>query len=522
MSRKRCAIYTRKSSEEGLDQSFNSLDAQREACEAYVRSQVGEGWKALPAKYDDGGFSGGSMERPALDRLLADIRAGKIDIVVVYKVDRLTRSLADFAKIVEVMDKAGASFVSVTQAFNTTTSMGRLTLNVLLSFAQFEREVTGERIRDKIAASKAKGMWMGGNLPLGYDCEDRKLVPNQPEADTVRTIFELYLELGSVPALCAELNRRGVSSKQRMAKAGHIVGGGPFARGALFHLLRNRVYLGEIVHRDKSYPGLHEPIIAPELFQAVQTALDDNVRRHKAKAQASPSRLVGRIVDARGRPMSPSHTKNRHGATFRYYAAVQASRGEKPARISAPLIEDFVLERLRVLAGASMAAWEDLAVHLIKVELMPDGVAIEVRTSIARDWEDRLGPDDVLEPAPEAALRLVPGQKPEVRGGRTWLKAAGERVRPDRALIRALRRSHEILRENGLMPVAGRGGLPMGRGVADPYQRKLAELAFLAPDIQHAIMHGRQPLGLTLHQLLDIDLPIEWSEQRRVLDFDRS
>jgi DNA invertase Pin-like site-specific DNA recombinase len=224
MSRKRCAIYTRKSSEEGLDQSFNSLDAQREACEAYVRSQVGEGWKALPAKYDDGGFSGGSMERPALDRLLADIRAGKIDIVVVYKVDRLTRSLADFAKIVEVMDKAGASFVSVTQAFNTTTSMGRLTLNVLLSFAQFEREVTGERIRDKIAASKAKGMWMGGNLPLGYDCEDRKLVLNQPEADTVRVIFELYLELGSVPALCAELNRRGVSSKQRMAKAGHIVG----------------------------------------------------------------------------------------------------------------------------------------------------------------------------------------------------------------------------------------------------------------------------------------------------------
>ena len=266
MSRKaiRCAIYTRKSSDEGLDQSFNSLDAQREAGEAYVKSQAHEGWKLRPTRYDDGGYSGGTMERPALRRLLADVDQGKVDVVVVYKIDRLTRSLPDFARIVERFDAQDVSFVSVTQSFNTTSSMGRLTLNVLLSFAQFEREVTGERIRDKIAASKAKGMWMGGTLPLGYDLPapgTRILQVNQEEAATVRHIFTRYLELGSVHALQRDLAGQGILSKRRTARSGRTMGGLPFNRGALFHLLRNPIYLGRIRHKDVIHEGGHEAIV---------------------------------------------------------------------------------------------------------------------------------------------------------------------------------------------------------------------------------------------------------------------
>ena len=249
----RCAIYTRKSSEEGLEQDFNSLDAQREACEAYIRSQKSEGWVCLPQMYDDGGISGGTMERPALKQLLADIEQGNINTVVVYKVDRLTRSLADFAKIVEVFDARGVSFVSVTQQFNTTTSMGRLTLNMLLSFAQFEREVTGEPIRDKIAASKRRGMWMGGLPPLGYDVKERKLVVNEPEAKTVRHIYARYAELGSVLALKTDLDENGIRSKKRVDRFGRSFGGKSIARGALYLMLQNRIYRGEIVHKDKRF-----------------------------------------------------------------------------------------------------------------------------------------------------------------------------------------------------------------------------------------------------------------------------
>ena len=266
----RCAIYTRKSSDEGLEQEFNSLDAQREACEAYIVSQRHAGWTALPDLYDDGGLSGGTMERPALQRLLADVRAGKVQIIVVYKVDRLTRSLADFAKIVDVLDAHDASFVSVTQQFNTTTSMGRLTLNMLLSFAQFEREIAGERIRDKIAASKAKGMWMGGNVPLGYDVRDRKLIVNPTEAESVRMIFRRYAELGSVALLKAELDLLGVVSKRREGAGGFLSGGKPFSRGALYLLLQNRLYRGEIAHKGNVYPGQHQAIVDVELWQVVQ------------------------------------------------------------------------------------------------------------------------------------------------------------------------------------------------------------------------------------------------------------
>ena len=268
----RCALYTRKSSEEGLDQAFNSLDAQREACEAYVKSQRSEGWRGLEARYDDGGHSGGTMERPALRKLMDDVAAGRIDVVVVYKIDRLTRSLADFARIVEIFDRHGVSFVSVTQAFNTTSSMGRLTLNVLLSFAQFEREVTGERIRDKIAASKARGMWMGGVVPLGYNLpapNTHMLIVNPREAATVTRIFEAYLTMSSVHALCRWLNEEGIQPKQYVTRNGRTMGGLAFSRGALFHLLRNRTYLGKIVHGETAHPGLHTAIVSEDLFDAV-------------------------------------------------------------------------------------------------------------------------------------------------------------------------------------------------------------------------------------------------------------
>ena len=302
--RLRCAIYTRKSSEEGLEQDFNSLHAQREACEAYVKSQTGEGWSALPAAYDDGGISGGTMERDGLKKLLADIAAGKIDVVAVYKVDRLTRALNDFARIVEIFDKHGVSFVSVTQAFNTTTSMGRLTLNVLLSFAQFEREVTSERIRDKIAASKKKGLWMGGRSPLGYDPDGRKLKLNVTEAELVRHIFQRFLKLKSVPALVKELNAEGRVSKRWTATTGNVFGGMPFDSGALYHLLKNPTYLGRIPHKDKSYPSTHPPIINQATFDEAQAQLATRtVRKRKRRSDGTgmPATLLslkGRLFDS--------------------------------------------------------------------------------------------------------------------------------------------------------------------------------------------------------------------------------
>src|SRR5262245_42684227 len=350
----RCAIYTRKSSDDGLEQEFNSLDAQREACEAYVTSQRHAGWIALPEMYDDGGLSGGTMERPALQRLLSDIKAGKVQIVVVYKVDRLTRSLADFAKIVDVLDAHDASFVSVTQQFNTTTSMGRLTLNMLLSFAQFEREIAGERIRDKIAASKAKGMWMGGNVPLGYDVKDRKLIVNEAEAVTVRMIFRRYAELGSVALLKAELDRTGIVSKRREGASGVLSGGKRFSRGALYLMLQNRLYRGEVAHKEKIYPGQHEAIIDPELWQIVQDKLEANRQeRSLAVGAEAPSLLAGLIVDSDGNRMTPTHAVKK-GKRYRYYvstALITGSRSENPKgrRIPAGDIEGLVLDRLRVL-----------------------------------------------------------------------------------------------------------------------------------------------------------------------------
>ena len=354
----RCAIYTRKSSEDGLEQDFNSLDAQREACEAFILSQKHEGWMLRPDHYDDGGISGGTMERPALTRLLADIEAGQVDVVVVYKVDRLTRSLADFARMVDVFDEHEVSFVSVTQQFNTTSSMGRLTLNVLLSFAQFEREVTGERIRDKIAASKKKGMWMGGHVPLGYDAQDRSLVINEPEAETVRTIFRLYLEIKNVRLVQGELKRRGLKTKRTITAKGRETGGCDFSRGHIYKLLSNPVYIGEIVHKERRHPGLHAPIIDAETWDQVQKTLRSNQqgqrRRRNAKA---PSLLAGKLFDETGRKFKVSHAVS-NGKRYRYY--VTSGKGLTPIRIPAHEIEDAVKDALASFLHDSVALIEKL------------------------------------------------------------------------------------------------------------------------------------------------------------------
>src|SRR5438132_6607970 len=353
-SRKRCAIYTRKSSEEGLEQEFNSLQAQSEACEAYIRSQRHEGWISARTRYDDGGFSGGNMERPALQRLLADIRESRIDIIVVYKVDRLTRSLADFARLVEIFDAQGVSFVSVTQQFNTTSSMGRLTLNVLLSFAQFEREVTGERIRDKIAASKKKGMWMGGIVPLGYDASERTLVVNAAEGETVRCIFALYRELGCVRRVKEEADRLGLSTKRSTTAGGIERGGRPFSRGHIYNLLSNPIYIGEIAHKGQLYPGQHPALIDADTWTAVRDQLATNATNHRRKANATePSLLAGVLFDARGERLTPSHAVKK-GRRYRYYVAgaLIAEAGTDRAqgwRLPAQEIEDAVI---RVLADA--------------------------------------------------------------------------------------------------------------------------------------------------------------------------
>jgi site-specific DNA recombinase len=316
----RCAIYTRKSTEHNLDLEFNSLDAQREACEAYIKSQAHEGWRLIPDYFDDGAFSGASLDRPALQKILADVRIGKVDIIVVYKVDRLTRSLTDFAKLVELFDQHAVSFVSVTQSFNTTSSMGRLTLNVLLSFAQFEREVIGERVRDKIAASKRKGIWVGGPVPFGYASINKKLVVVPEEAETVRMIFRRYLELGSVGALVEDLDRRGIRTRRRTETKGRTIGGIRFGVGPLAYLLKNRCYVGEVVYQGEAHLGEHEGILDRDTFEAVQAKLATGAVERRLRLKGSPAILTGRIFDDRGNRMTPTHS-NKLGVRYRYYVS---------------------------------------------------------------------------------------------------------------------------------------------------------------------------------------------------------
>ncbi len=517
----RCAIYTRKSSDEGLDQSFNSLDAQRAAGEAYVTSQASEGWTIIPTFYDDGGFSGGTMERPGLQALLSDIEAGLIDVVVVYKIDRLTRSLTDFSRIIEIFDQAGASFVSVTQSFNTKDSMGRLMLNVLLSFAQFEREVTGERIRDKIGASKAKGMWMGGVPPLGYDPPtdgSRKLKVNAAEAEQVRQIYTQYLELGSVHALQRGLEACGVLSKLHVTAKGRTMGGLPFSRGALFYLLRNRIYLGQIVHKDLIYEGEHDGIVEPELFDRVQTKLDGNARRHNTAAQhrVTKAPLTGKLFDENGELMSPSFSRGRSDRVYRYYVSASLQRGRGRS-------DDAVVRRLPAIAieaiiSETAARWmpseEDPLAHIHTIRITDGGLVLDCTAKLSADIAQRLnGEERIIYSSAKLCRIHLPATLP-LRGGQRLIIAKGKPdIRPDPTLITALRRAHSLLGRD-------RKGMPLiETSPSAAYLRMLLKLAFLAPDIQRGILEGRQPGSLNLQQLIKMDIPLCWKEQRTALNW---
>jgi len=513
---KRCAIYTRKSSDEGLDQQFNSLDAQREACEAYVLSQAGEGWSALPARYDDGGFSGGSMERPGLKRLLADISRGFVDVVVVYKIDRLTRSLADFARIVEALDKANASFVSVTQAFNTTTSMGRLTLNVLLSFAQFEREVTGERIRDKIAASKAKGLWMGGLPPFGYDVPTngtRVLQVNETEAATLRHIFERYLALRSVHKLVEELKREAICSKPRVNRNGDTTGAQPFGRGALFHLLKNRIYIGEIVHKGESFEGRHEAIVERATFDKVQSVIArDRHERRVRRARSSP--FTGKLFDMHGNRLTPTHSRNRHGRTYRYYVA---SRLQQGGAATADL-KRFPAARVDAAIGAAVSRVSgtgeqelDLVVRAIlsahSIELiLAARLLTNVRHNLASGEHVTIDDDN-----PDLIRWTIPAVL-QPRGGRANVQSV-ESNAPNRdpILINALRKAHRLIERDA-------AGLPIIKTLPQSrYDARLMRLALLSPPLQRDILAGRQPPMLRLEDLLLAPIPFSWAAQEQVI-----
>jgi DNA invertase Pin-like site-specific DNA recombinase len=530
----RCAIYTRKSSEEGLEQDFNSLHAQRESCEAYVLSQAGEGWSALSTLYDDGGFSGGSMDRPGLKRLIDDIGAGKVDVVVVYKVDRLTRSLADFAKIVEAFDARGVSFVSVTQAFNTTSSMGRLTLNVLLSFAQFEREVTGERIRDKIAASKAKGMWMGGMPPLGYDVRDRKLIVNEAEAEIVRRIFERYLVVESARGLVAELHRDGVMSKAWASRAGKAMGGRPLHRGAVFHILASRIYVGDIVHKEKVHQGQHAAIIPRELFEAVAAKLQAGTTERTGRVKrAAKAALVGKLFDDRGQLLSPSFSYGRNREPYRYYIAMelQVGRGRTPAssmiqRVSAPAVESFMVALLRRLSGRDEIDTPDLLEIISRVELRAAETHVVLNTAA-------LLPDDHLELAPESVrrrlepsehlvsepglaprLRIVLPQRLQLRGGaKCVLGADRNNAAINPALAQALRRAHADLASLSASPLTDPVTMQDAVAPATQHGRLACRLAFLSPGLQRAFLDGTHPRGLTLTAMTDDTMPLAWDDQ---------
>ncbi len=516
----RCAIYTRKSSEEGLDQSFNSLDAQRAASEAYVLSQASEGWILLPDHYDDGGFSGGTMERPGLKTLLADIELGKVDVVVVYKIDRLTRSLADFARIVEIFEGADCSFVSVTQAFNTTGSMGKLMLNVLLSFAQFEREVTGERIRDKIAASKKRGMWMGGIPPLGYDIPaegSRKLQENPGEAQLVTQIFERYLALGSVHALQRELTGQGKVSKSWTTRKGKAMGGLPYSRGALFHLLRNRIYLGQIVHKVEVYDGEHDAIVDQDLFEQVQRHLDRNARRHRATSNKRmvKAQLTGKLFDAAGEPMSPTFSRGKAGRSYRYYVSASLQQGcgetddDAVRRLPAPALEQVI--------GETCARWvpehKQPVAAANSVRIAEQGLLIELRDVAVAQVAARLsGGERLVHGTRRECTILLPLALP-IRGGRRRIEPTGKHVaRPDPVLIAGLRKAHSMLELE-------RGSPTIAAAPVSQYDRKILRLAFLAPDIQRAILEGTQPRDLTLERLKKMTIPLAWPKQHEVLGF---
>jgi len=531
----RAAVYTRKSHEDGLEQAYNSLHAQRDACEAYIRSQAGMGWTLVETAYDDGGCSGGNIEREGLQRLLADVEAGRIDIIAIYKLDRLTRSLTDFAKIVEVLDKAGASFVSVTQPINTTTSMGRLMLNVLLSFAQFEREQTGERIRDKIAQSKAKGLWMGGPLALGYDPGgDNTLVVNEAEAATVRHIFERYLKLKSVHRLAEELGRQGIRSKAWVSTRGRSMGGAKIGRGALFHLLRNPLYRGLIRHKEKTFPGNHAAIIDAGLFDAVQAGLDRNqVRKRRSASKPARAMLTGRIIGADGEPMTPTFATGRRGTIYRYYVSGKLQRGERPGqvpqgprRIPADALEAAVLGWLRRLTGRLEGTWEALCPILHRVEVKSEQTYLLLDAAVLfgcdhpdlafEDLQGRLG-DGERAVRDGGEVRVALPICLRLRGGRTWISGGDSADcgrQPNPGPLKAILSAHNCLYELGAPAWATAPSWANAAPHPSPYVMKLFRLALLAPDIQKAMIAGKAPPWLSTRALMDCEIPLGWEAQR--------
>ncbi len=550
------ARFTRKSTEDGLEQEFNSLDAQYEACAAYALSQRHEGWVVLPERYDDGGYSGGNMQRPAMSRLMADVAAGRVDIILLYKIDRLTRSLADFAKIVEVLDKAGASFVSITQSFNTTTSMGRLTLNMLLSFAQFEREVTGERIRDKIAASKRKGIWMGGPVPLGYDVEARKLVVNESEAELVRHIYGRYLELPSVVELAHELNAEGHRTKIQRRASGPHRGGCSFRRGTLYHLLSNGIYLGRMVHKGEDFEGEHSAIVPMDLWEAVQTKLKGNASGTSRRLRSQqPSLMIGLVFDGEGRSMTPTHA-TKPGRRYRYYITRPDQLDETPAwRVSAHDLENLVCERLSILltdqhflcalAGDApadtiqqMLAKADLAAATLrsgsardKATLLP---AILTRVDLNEEGIDlsidsirlaaAIGLHAIAAPA-ERSMVLTLAATRVRRGHQLRLIIPGPHILAiapatrDEKLVALLAEAHTARKLILASPEQSVASIAASQGRCRTRLGKLAALSCLAPDIVTAIVEGRQPPTLTARGLQDIELPLGWADQRALLGF---
>jgi site-specific DNA recombinase len=523
MTLKRCAIYTRKSTEEGLEQAFNSLDAQREACAAYILSQAHEGWEQIHEHYDDGGWSGGNIDRPGLKQLLTDVAAGKVDVIVVYKVDRLTRSLADFARIVDTLDNAGASFVSVTQAFNTTNSMGRLTLNVLLSFAQFEREVTSERIRDKVAASKKKGIWMGGPVPLGYRLGDRKLLMDDIETEVVRSIFRRYSELRSVSRLVEELAQQNVRTKIRQYSNGRIAGGVHFQRGSLSQLLQNPIYIGKVSYRGELYEGEHDGMIAHDDWAEVQRILAANRHDRKLGKQTRyPSLLTGMISDPDARPMTPVSTHKR-SRRHRYYVtrlkpgednerAWRVPAGELDSAVMAAVC-DWLRSHERPCGPGKLMSDRELA-----SELRGFSVPEQRKVLIEHGIKAQLGETELClriggeaQPVVSLPLRMVR------RGAelKVVLESGDPQRLPDPALLK-------------LVSLAMSARKSLFSSKADQltchYSKRhlwqLLRISFLAPDIVTAIVEGRQPPSLTGRRLLRVtDLPLDWPGQRRVLGF---
>ncbi|MGH6825404.1 recombinase family protein [Methyloceanibacter sp.] len=572
--RLRCAIYTRKSSDEGLEQEFNSLHAQREACEAYILSQRHEGWHVLSAHYDDGGLSGGTMNRPALQQLLGDIAAGKVDAVVVYKIDRLTRSLFDFAKIVEAFDARGVSFVSVTQQFNTTTSMGRLTLNVLLSFAQFEREVTSERIRDKIAASKQKGMWMGGAVPLGYDAINRKLRMNEKEAKTVRLLFDLYLKLGSVRKLQDECLRLGLRTKLRAMLDGRQSGGTAFSRGHLYRILSSPIYFGRIPHKGRSYEGEHEGIIDAETWDKVQAQLAMNAGRKRGRTSSKhPSLLAGLLFTADGVPFTPSHAVN-HGRRYRYYVersllTAGAELGKSDAsqpngggngvqtkgwRLPAHQIEKLVLKQVAsflrdrgavldalgfkrqspdlvsaVFARAStlaegcesgsVASSLEIVTALVRrVTIAQERVTIEIdHAGLIERVTDQKATSQSKAKDRRPILIEVPVRfrRRGVEAKLVVLDQQQPTAGPDANLVKALTRAHQWFGRILRGEATGIGDIAQAERLDRSYVARVLCLAFLAPEVTKAMLEGRQPTELTAKRLISSSLrmPLPWSDQ---------